>query len=119
MDASDRDTGAFGRLTYAIESARMTERFSIDAHGKLYTRRSVMFDRELAPNITIPVRVTDSGGKFALTNVVIQIIDENDNEPRYGCTNYWSLNQRSFETLGVVFVRTYVTLFLGNRSLLF
>ena len=36
---------------------------------------------------------------------------------------FWALDQRSFETLGVVFicpsVHTYVTLFLGNRSLLF
>ena len=40
---------------------------------------------------------------------------------------FWSLDQRSFETLGVTSVRSYVrssvrlsvTLFLGNRSLLF
>ena len=46
---------------------------------------------------------------------------------KFGFSSFWSLDQRSFETLGVLFVRasvrmfvrSFATLFLGNRSLLF
>ncbi|XP_048187405.1 protocadherin alpha-7 isoform X3 [Perognathus longimembris pacificus] len=91
--ASDADTGANARLTYALSPS---EHFSLDvppSHGQVQPLGLVLrkpLDREEAPELRLWLTATD-GGKPELTGTVqllITVLDANDNAPVFDRTLY-------------------------------
>ena len=66
------------RLEYFILNGDLFNQFAISSDGKVYSR--LMIDRELTQQYTLDIMAFD--GRFkALTKLVIQVIDVNDNRP--------------------------------------
>lgn len=86
--AKDADIGGgYGNVTYRLDDTFFTKYFRLTSDGELYTT-DVTFDREVTDQFILPVRAVDSGGRFALCNVIVTVEDENDNTPRFEFTTY-------------------------------
>ncbi|XP_049820796.1 fat-like cadherin-related tumor suppressor homolog isoform X5 [Aethina tumida] len=82
VNATDKDLGQFGTITYSINSDLLSETFIIDKNtGRILTK--VRLDREKRKMYEIPVMATDGGGKSAFLTVRVRVLDENDNAPRF------------------------------------
>ncbi|KAH3833365.1 hypothetical protein DPMN_106672 [Dreissena polymorpha] len=82
-DATDKDSGSNGKITYGLEPGS-DKRFMVNPQTGLITANTV-FDRETDPKIILHVLAWD-GGDPSLTStatVVINITDINDNSPRF------------------------------------
>ena len=86
--AKDADVGGgYGNVTYRLDDTFYNKFFRLTSNGELYTT-DVTFDREVTDQFILPIRAVDSGGRFALCNVVVTVEDENDNTPRFEFTTY-------------------------------
>ncbi|XP_028404999.1 cadherin-23-like isoform X3 [Dendronephthya gigantea] len=86
LHAFDKDTGANAELVYSIVSGNTRKMFSVNAEGLVLTRSSP--DRESQSVYTLNVSVSDSGDPkmFAYAMVIVNILDENDNSPKFEIT---------------------------------
>ena len=82
----DKDSSK--ELSYQMDSQTMADHFILESDGKLFSKGSFVFDREIQPSVIIPIRVTDQGGRFSLANVSIDLVDENDNMPTFEFPEY-------------------------------
>ena len=89
VSATDKDEGIFGKVKYSIESILLRKMFVINEdNGEIFTNVSLDREKEKSGKIVLPIRATDGGGLFGFAKVVIDIIDENDNQPRFEFTSY-------------------------------
>uniref|UniRef100_A0A8D2PXE3 FAT atypical cadherin 4 n=1 Tax=Zosterops lateralis melanops TaxID=1220523 RepID=A0A8D2PXE3_ZOSLA len=82
--AVDRDSGLNGQLNYEIIEGNTENSFSINrATGEIRSVRPL--DREKLSQYTLTVKASDKGTPLQSTTVkvVINILDENDNAPRF------------------------------------
>ncbi|XP_077578530.1 protocadherin Fat 3a isoform X2 [Stigmatopora nigra] len=88
VEASDADTGVFGRVTYSFVNDAGKNQFSIDASGQIITVDKL--DREDPANkdIILSVLAQDSGGRVSYCTVQLTLLDENDNAPHFSATEY-------------------------------
>lgn len=89
ITATDLDYGAFGTLTYSIDSTSLQKKFQINpTTGDIFTR--IFLDREAERNgkIVLPIRASDKGGRFDTCKLSINIIDINDNDPEFEFQSY-------------------------------
>ena len=87
VNAVDPDKGKYGVVSYQIDSAALSLLFTINKKGHIYTSGEP-FDREKASRYILPVRVTDEGGLFSLTDVIVDVKDDNDNPPIFEFPSY-------------------------------
>ncbi|KAM6981316.1 protocadherin Fat 4 [Aplochiton taeniatus] len=84
VSAVDRDSGLNGQLDYAIVEGNKENSFSVNrASGEIRTTRPL--DREKAPQYVLKVRSSDRGSPAhsATVRVLIDVLDVNDNAPRF------------------------------------
>jgi hypothetical protein len=93
--AVDRDLGLFGRVTYSLDGP-FSEFFRITRRGAVFNKR--MFDYESDPHsYAVVVKATDGGGKMATHLLMINVTDENDNNPVFE-QNLYSSNVTEMAT---------------------
>ncbi|KAG9345553.1 hypothetical protein JZ751_008697 [Albula glossodonta] len=84
VSAVDRDSGPNGQLEYAIVDGNKENSFSINrATGEIRTTRPL--DREKVAQYALKVKATDRGSppKSTSVKVLINVLDVNDNAPRF------------------------------------
>ncbi|KAL3265830.1 hypothetical protein HHI36_010026 [Cryptolaemus montrouzieri] len=83
LAASDSDLGLNGHISYEITEGNTDEKFGVFPDGFLYVHRSL--DREERDYFSLTVMAKDSGSpsRYSLVPVVIHVIDENDNAPKF------------------------------------
>lgn len=70
VTATDRDSGAFGEVVYAIDSEKAAKDFKVDKVSGILTTRKPL-DREVMSFATVLIRATDNGGKSTFCNVKV------------------------------------------------
>uniref|UniRef100_A0A2K5JZP7 FAT atypical cadherin 4 n=1 Tax=Colobus angolensis palliatus TaxID=336983 RepID=A0A2K5JZP7_COLAP len=84
VSAVDKDSGPNGQLDYEIVNGNMENSFSINhATGEIRSVRPL--DREKVSHYVLTIKSSDKGSPSQSTSVkvVINILDENDNAPRF------------------------------------
>ncbi|XP_060935938.1 protocadherin beta-16-like [Limanda limanda] len=97
VSASDKDIGSNGELSYLISPSKrhLCELFKIDSKsGEIVLIGEI--DYEKANVYQIDIEVTDSGGLYDSTKVIVDVIDINDNNPHI---NIVSQSESIFEDL--------------------
>uniref|UniRef100_A0A8C2GLM8 FAT atypical cadherin 1a n=1 Tax=Cyprinus carpio TaxID=7962 RepID=A0A8C2GLM8_CYPCA len=86
--ATDEDSGTYGRLTYHIVNDIAKDKFSISENGEIFTLESL--DRENALEKVIPISLIakDGGGKVGFCTVNVILTDINDNAPQFRAVDY-------------------------------
>ncbi|KAH0945016.1 hypothetical protein HN011_005490 [Eciton burchellii] len=84
LTARDADLGANGRVLYSVSDGNAEGRFGIFPDGQLYVRNAL--DREKRDYYALEVTASDQGSpaRSSVVPVVVHVIDENDNAPRFG-----------------------------------
>lgn len=86
ISATDRDSGSFGRITYALKGFG-SENFRTDKiSGGLYVRRALDYERQKSFSLTIVA--IDGGGWETNANLHINVADVNDNAPAFEQLEY-------------------------------
>ncbi|XP_069754250.1 protocadherin Fat 1-like [Narcine bancroftii] len=85
IEANDPDTSSQGQLTFRISSENPRGFFAIDPNTGLITTTARKLDREKRDEHNLEVTVNDNGipPKLSTARVVVEIMDENDNAPRF------------------------------------
>ncbi|XP_046896500.1 protocadherin Fat 4 [Hypomesus transpacificus] len=84
VTAVDQDSGPSGQLEYAIVDGNKENSFSVNrATGEIRTTRPL--DREKVAQYALKVKATDRGSppKTTTVKVIINVLDVNDNAPRF------------------------------------
>ena len=90
VTATDLDDGQNSALKYSIIGGNTGGAFTIDPEdGQLYLQKGI--DREKQETYKLIIRAQDLGDppKSNTTQVVINVLDVNDNEPRFPTSNYY------------------------------
>nr|CAD7397956.1 unnamed protein product [Timema cristinae] len=89
LSATDKDSGNFGKLTYAIKGFG-AEKFSTDpVHGGLYVaEKSKGLDYESQISYSLTFEAHDGGGRVATVNLFVEVEDVNDNAPIFEESKY-------------------------------
>ncbi len=90
VTAVDKDAGENSIVKYSIIGGNTGSTFSIDPErGHIYLQKSL--DREQQDSFKLIVRAQDLGEppKSNTTQVVINVLDVNDNDPRFPSSNYY------------------------------
>ncbi|XP_069619819.1 protocadherin gamma-B2-like isoform X17 [Ranitomeya imitator] len=90
VNATDKDEGANGQITYSFSktsgNVHRSGIFSVHpGTGEIKTQSKLDF--ELTQNYEISVQAKDGGGLVAHCKVLIEVIDENDNAPEISLTS--------------------------------
>ncbi|KAH7700358.1 CBR-HMR-1 protein, partial [Aphelenchoides avenae] len=88
VEATDKDSGANGEITYSLYYARSETRkpFVIDAEsGELRPSTYYVFDRETRPFEEVTVKATDKGDRplIGFCQFLVQVTDVNDETPQF------------------------------------
>ncbi len=84
FQATDKDGNS---LAFLITAGNTGDTFSVDKNtGVLTTNASL--DRETIPTYNLTVTVTDNGGQSSSRNLIVNVLDENDNAPRFDPASY-------------------------------
>uniref|UniRef100_UPI00398E7DD0 protocadherin Fat 1-like n=1 Tax=Pristiophorus japonicus TaxID=55135 RepID=UPI00398E7DD0 len=85
IDAEDPDSSSQGQLTYRITSENPRGFFTIDPKTGLITTTARKLDREKRDEHNLEVTVSDNGvpPRQSTAKVVVEIVDENDNAPKF------------------------------------
>ncbi|CAG9820098.1 unnamed protein product [Phaedon cochleariae] len=89
LTAVDADTGNNARLTYRILRSNHSQVFGVFPNsGWLYLKAPL--DREEQEEYTLTVAATDNGtpSETATTKVVVEVLDANDNDPKFADKEY-------------------------------
>lgn len=107
--ADDADSGANGRVAYAIARGDPDGRFTIDADTG-YVALAAPLDREHEATYTLEVRARDRGvpALEAAARVDVEVVDANDNPPLFAQTNYTAVVQED-RPLGHTILKFIVT----------
>ncbi|XP_044747791.1 cadherin-related tumor suppressor [Coccinella septempunctata] len=88
LAATDADLNMNGHISYEITEGNTEGKFGVFPDGFLYVRRPL--DREERDYFSLTVQARDSGNppRFSVVPVVIHVIDENDNPPKFTNTTF-------------------------------
>ncbi|XP_061774733.1 protocadherin Fat 3a isoform X3 [Nerophis ophidion] len=88
VKAADADPHDYGQVMYSFVSDVGKNQFSIDASGMITTVEKL--DREDSANkdIVLTVLAQDPGGHASYCTVRVTLLDDNDNTPHFGATEY-------------------------------
>ena len=83
LTAVDQDSGANGRVSYAIVDGNEATKFGIFPDGLLYVKSAL--DREVKDYYALTVLARDGGSpsRSSTVSVVVHVVDENDNAPKF------------------------------------
>uniref|UniRef100_A0A8C2CV38 FAT atypical cadherin 1a n=1 Tax=Cyprinus carpio TaxID=7962 RepID=A0A8C2CV38_CYPCA len=86
--ATDEDSGTYGRLTYHIVNDIAKDKFSISEDGEIFTLESLDRENPLEKVIPISLIAKDGGGKVGFCTVNVILTDINDNVPQFRAADY-------------------------------
>ncbi|XP_061781508.1 protocadherin Fat 3a isoform X2 [Nerophis lumbriciformis] len=88
VKAADADPHVYGQVVYSFVSDVGKNQFSIDGSGMITTVEKL--DREDSANkdIVLTVLAQDPGGRASYCTVRVTLLDDNDNTPHFGATEY-------------------------------
>uniref|UniRef100_A0A672LHY1 Protocadherin Fat 1-like n=1 Tax=Sinocyclocheilus grahami TaxID=75366 RepID=A0A672LHY1_SINGR len=86
--ATDEDSGTYGRLTYHIVNDIAKDKFSISENGEIFTLESLDRENPLEKVIPISLIAKDGGGKVGFCTVNVILTDINDNTPQFRAADY-------------------------------
>ncbi|XP_038055902.1 protocadherin Fat 4-like [Patiria miniata] len=86
--ATDRDQGTNGMISYSILSGNDGDSFGVFPNGEVYVKN--FLDREMISEYSLRVEARDHGipSRTASTELLVEILDENDNRPFFGNSSY-------------------------------
>uniref|UniRef100_A0A9J8BR52 FAT atypical cadherin 3a n=1 Tax=Cyprinus carpio carpio TaxID=630221 RepID=A0A9J8BR52_CYPCA len=84
--AQDADPGPFGDVRYVLLSDSARDLFSIDGNGQITSLERL--DREERSEMVLSIAAVDAGGRSGYCSVRVTILDENDNPPQFGASEY-------------------------------
>ncbi|XP_067306295.1 protocadherin Fat 3a isoform X1 [Pseudorasbora parva] len=84
--AQDADPGPFGDVRYVLLSDAARDLFIIDVSGQITTLESL--DREEQSEMVLSIAAVDAGGRSGYCSVRVTVLDENDNAPLFGSSEY-------------------------------
>ncbi|XP_016104917.1 protocadherin Fat 3-like isoform X2 [Sinocyclocheilus grahami] len=84
--AQDSDPGPFGDVRYVLLSDAARDLFSIDGSGQITTLERL--DREERSEMVLSIAAVDAGGRSGYCSVRVTVLDENDNAPLFGASEY-------------------------------
>ncbi|XP_055053281.2 protocadherin Fat 3a isoform X6 [Misgurnus anguillicaudatus] len=93
--AQDADPGLFGEVRYVLLSDAARDLFSIDGSGQIVTLEKL--DREERDEMVLSIAAVDAGGRSGYCSVRVTILDENDNTPLFGASEYHASVQADVE----------------------
>lgn len=106
--AYDADSGPFGKLSYSMKGYG-SERFTVDKDtGRIGIGSCAgsCLDYETVPNYSFTYQAQDGGGKVSSVNLFIQVVDVNDNAPKFTKESYLvDLVEDATEFASPVFVK--------------
>ncbi len=94
--AFDPDSGVNAEVTYSIEDGNVGGVFELDrTSGNIYVVGDV--DREIVSTFQLQVQAQDNGSppKASIAQVIVDIIDKNDNAPRFEGAPYGAVVQEN------------------------
>ncbi|XP_033646357.1 protocadherin Fat 4-like [Asterias rubens] len=88
LEATDRDQGTNGLITYSITTGNNGDAFGIFPDGQVYVKN--FLDRESISDYILNVEARDGGipSRTASTELLVEILDENDNRPFFDNSSY-------------------------------
>ncbi|KAK8778265.1 hypothetical protein V5799_020393 [Amblyomma americanum] len=90
LEAYDADSGPFGKLSYSMKGYG-SEKFVVEKDTgriKIATCKNGCLDYESVPNYSFTYEAQDGGGKVSSVNLFIQVVDVNDNAPKFTKDSY-------------------------------
>ncbi|PAA91127.1 hypothetical protein BOX15_Mlig010092g4 [Macrostomum lignano] len=112
VNASDADKGDYGSVTFQLADPRF---FLVpSANGaEVYANGTAYFDREVTNQIVLQLQVSDSPAnptvrRFVSAPVYVQILDVNDNAPRFLVPDYYATVGNN-APIGTLFVSVLAT----------
>ncbi|KAG0425436.1 hypothetical protein HPB47_027381 [Ixodes persulcatus] len=106
--AYDADSGQYGRLSYAMKGYG-SERFIVEKDTgqiRIGMCKDSCLDFETVPNYSFTYEAQDGGGKVSSVNLFIQVVDVNDNAPKFTKDSYLvDLMEDATEFASPVFVK--------------
>uniref|UniRef100_A0A8C1N6L0 FAT atypical cadherin 3a n=1 Tax=Cyprinus carpio TaxID=7962 RepID=A0A8C1N6L0_CYPCA len=84
--AQDSDPGPFGDVRYVLLSDAARDLFSVDGSGQITTLERL--DREEQSEMVLSIAAVDAGGRSGYCSVRVTVLDENDNAPLFGASEY-------------------------------
>lgn len=85
--ATDRDVGKFGRLTYILRGFG-AENFGTDfENGGIFVKKALDYEQQKSYSLSLIAR--DGGSRESNANIFIDIIDLNDNFPKFETSEYY------------------------------
>ncbi|KAL8194359.1 UNVERIFIED_CONTAM: hypothetical protein K2H54_016241 [Gekko kuhli] len=91
VEATDRDFGSFGELTYSFSQVpeNVLKAFSLNKHtGELTVAGTIDYEEER--NYEIRMKATDGGGLSDYCKIIVEVEDMNDNIPEVTLTSLTS-----------------------------
>lgn len=85
IEASDMDTGNFGKLKYFVKGFG-AEFFSTSEYGGVFVKKNLDFEEQKSFSLTLVA--VDGGGRETNANLIIDVLDENDNSPVFESNEY-------------------------------
>ncbi|XP_030643540.1 protocadherin Fat 1a isoform X2 [Chanos chanos] len=86
--ATDEDSGTYGRLTYHIVNDIARDKFSVNEDGEIFTLESLDRENALERAILISLMAKDGGGKVGFCTINVILTDVNDNTPQFRASQY-------------------------------
>ncbi|XP_077533203.1 cadherin 74A [Haemaphysalis longicornis] len=90
LEARDADSGPFGKLSYSMKGYG-SEKFVVEKDTgriRIATCKNGCLDFESVPNYSFTYEAQDGGGKVSSVNLFIQVVDVNDNAPKFTKDSY-------------------------------
>lgn len=117
VEATDHDIDHNARIYYYIELGNEDSSFRIDrTTGKIYS--NIIFDREIQDQYILYIKATDQPGYYptkkdrrhrdilerdpSVAHVRIEILDDNDNPPKFEKTEYHAGSLRENQILPIL-----------------
>nr|XP_056722681.1 protocadherin beta-16-like isoform X1 [Euleptes europaea] len=91
VEATDRDFGSYGDITYSFNQVSDTvlRSFNLNKHtGELTVAETIDYEEDI--NYAIKIKATDGGGLSAYCKVIVEVEDRNDNAPEVTLTSLTS-----------------------------
>ncbi|XP_077166420.1 protocadherin beta-16-like [Paroedura picta] len=92
VEATDRDFGSYGAITYSFSQAseNVLKAFNLNKHtGDLTVAGTIDYEEERS--FEIKIKATDGGGLFAYCKAIVEVEDMNDNAPEVTLTSLTSI----------------------------